>query len=105
MNQKQQYLAGAAVLVAGAFVAILIAFITLGFTCDEGGGDCSRTLAYVQLLVPLLGILPLARLWTSISEARYRDALLWLVVSVLTYGAWAVLNDAAVHGWDDLVLR
>jgi hypothetical protein len=104
MPRKRRYLLGLSVLIAGAFAAILFAFLVLAFTCDEGGGDCSRTLAYVQLFVSLIGILPLARLWTSISEERNRGALLWLAVCVVTYGVWAILNDATVHGWDDLRL-
>jgi hypothetical protein len=33
-----------------------------------------------------------------------RRALLWLGLGAAVYVAWAILLDAAIHGWDDLKL-
>lgn len=36
--------------------------------------------------------------------ARYRSATICFLVALPLYLAWAILVDAVVHGWDDLIL-
>ena len=93
-----------------ALLAILAATASLPqaaatqwLACDSGPSEaCGRQeLADAQLAVAVAGFAPLILLlWTS--WRRHRFAWIWLAVGVGVYLTWAVLNDAAVHGWDDL---
>lgn len=93
---------GGAVLVGlGACAAVLIAVLTEGLICGESG-ECRSGLMTAQLLIALLGLLPAGGLFWASLRGRYLIALVCFISVVILYLTWGVLNDAAVHGWDDL---
>ena len=95
----------ACILVVPAAFAAVVAYVTLEFAVCGDAADCEReSLGQWQVVVSLVGLVPLgAAIWV-LRLGRRRQGLLLLGVAVLTYAVWGVLNDAAVHGWDNLVL-
>ena len=60
----------------------------------------SRTTGPSRRLCPMAPAILLV--WDTVR--RSRRALVWLGIGIAIYVAWAVLLDAAIHGWDDLKL-
>ncbi len=92
--------------VAGAVFGAFVALITYSLLChgDSGGstmcpdGQATSTMT-AQLIVGVIGVLPpLAMAFFAFRGAR-RPAVAALVVGLLLWAGWAVLNDASVHGW------
>jgi hypothetical protein len=71
---------------------------------NEGSEACGcKPLADAQFVVACIGIAPAILLvWDTVR--RSRRALLWLAIRIGIHIAWALLLDAALHGWDDLKL-
>lgn len=99
------YVAGSLVLLGAACFTVLPAGVWKWLACEnEGTEACGRkSLADAQFMVACGGIGP-ALLLVFDTVRGSRRALLWLAVGIATYVAWAVLLDAAIHGWDDLRL-
>jgi hypothetical protein len=87
-----------------ACVAVLAATAVDWLACEnEGTPACARQdLASTQQMVALVGLVPAVVLIVAAALGKRRLALLALAIGVPLYLAWAVLLDAAVHGWDDL---
>jgi hypothetical protein len=91
--------------VASAFGA-LIAYVTYEVMCfgESGGstmcpdGDPTGTMS-AQLIVGLLGIVPAAAMAFFAFRGQKRPAVVALIVGVVVWTGWALLNDAAVHDW------
>jgi hypothetical protein len=99
------YVIGSVLLLAGACFTVLPAGAWKWLACEnEGTEACGRKpLADAQFVVAWIGIAPAILLvWDTVR--RSRRALLWLGIGIATYIAWALLLDAAIHGWDDLKL-
>jgi hypothetical protein len=97
---------GALALLGAAGFAVLVGAATEWLACEnEGTPACSRqNLASAQFTLALIGLVPA---FTLVLAAVFRKRLLALASIVLgaaLYLAWALLLDAAVHGWDDLKL-
>jgi hypothetical protein len=90
----------------GACVAVLAATAVDWLACENMGTPaCARQdLASTQQTVAIVGLLPAVVLVVAAALGKRRLALLALAVGVPLYLSWAVLLDAAVHGWDDLKL-
>jgi hypothetical protein len=72
---------------------------------NEGTPACARQdLAYAQYIVAIVGLVPAVALVLAVALKKRWLAAVALAVGVPLYLAWAVLLDAAVHGWDDLKL-
>jgi hypothetical protein len=72
---------------------------------NEGTPTCARQdRAYAQYIVALVGLVPAAALVLAVALKKRWLAAVALAVGVPLHLAWAVLLDAAVHGWDDLKL-
>jgi hypothetical protein len=100
------YVLVALALLGGALVTFLTAGVVNWLACEnEGTPACSRQdLAYWQFIVAVIGFAPaLVLLVASVLRKKWLAGLA-LAVGVPLYLAWAVLLDAAVHGWDDLKL-
>jgi hypothetical protein len=99
-------LLGGAALVGGAVFAFLVAGVTNWLACEnEGTPACARQeLAFWQWVVSMVGFVPIVVLVLAAAFEKHRLARVALAVGVAVYIAWAVLLDAAVHGWDDLKL-
>ena len=82
----------------GAIVAIWAAYLTKYASCEP---ECPGGLYDVQLVVAFVGGIPVGfMVWAAFTN-RLRLALVLLVVSLATYAAWGLLNDAAVHPGDE----
>jgi hypothetical protein len=89
-----------------ACVAVFVATVWDWLACEnEGTPACARQdLASTQETLAAVGLIPAVVLVVAAALGKRRLALLALAVGVPLYLGWAVLLDAAVHGWDDLKL-
>jgi hypothetical protein len=96
---------GALSLLGAAAFSVLPSLAVQWLACEnEGTEACSRqSLADVVPMVAVAGLLPAILLVWDAWRGR-RRALIWLAVGLAVYAFWAILLDAAVHGWDDLKL-
>jgi hypothetical protein len=97
---------GAVVLFGGACFAFLAAGTWKWLACEnEGTEACGRAdLAFAQFVLAIVGFVPALTLVIAAVLGKR-----WLVVAALAvglplYAVWAVMLDAAIHGWDDLKL-
>ena len=99
------YVLASVALLGAACFTVLPAGAWKWLACEnEGTEACQRQpLADAQFVVACVGIAP-AILLVFDAVRRSRRALLWLGIGAAIYVAWAVLLDAAIHGWDDLKL-
>jgi hypothetical protein len=97
-------LAAAVLGLAGA--AIFFGAVIDWLACDvESSEACERQgLARLQLGVAWLGLVPGLAFAVAAVAWRRRAMIVSLAVAISVYATWAVLADAAVHGWDDLKL-
>jgi hypothetical protein len=93
-------------LLGGACFAAFVSAVWNWLACEnQRTPACERQdLASTALTVAIVGIVPAVALVAAAALGKRRLALVALVVGGATYIAWAVLLDAAVHGWDDLRL-
>jgi hypothetical protein len=91
---------------AAAVLGSFVAYLTYALLCfgDSGGstmcpnGHPSTTMTF-QLVVGLLGVVPAAYFVFCVFRDRNRRAAAVLIGGLLMWAGWALLNDAAVHGW------
>jgi hypothetical protein len=100
------YVLGALALLGGAAFAFLVAGVANWLACEnQGTPACNRQdLASAQFTLATIGLAPALVLVVAVALGKKRIAALALVVGVPLYLAWALLLDAAIHGWDDLKL-
>jgi hypothetical protein len=100
------YLLVALPLLGSAVFALLVAGAVNWLACEnEGTPACDRQdLAFGQFVLAVIGLVPAFVLVVAVAVQKKWLAALALAVGVPLYFAWAVLLDAAVHGWDDLKL-
>lgn len=96
----------ALLLLGAAAAAFFVAGLIEWLACDvESSEACERHgLAQLQLTVATAAIAPSLALAVAVLTRKRRTALLGLAAAIAFDAAWAVLADAAVHGWDDLRL-
>lgn len=83
-----------------ALFAVWLANLTRELICyGDSGTACRMGLMNAQLIAAAAGLLPAGVLVWAVWSNQRRLAVVMLVVGVALYGGWAVLNDAAVHGW------
>lgn len=92
---------GVAAVFAACFAAI-IACATNAILSTEESYAHETTLLIAQLIVAAVGLLPAGLFARALIRRNDSEAVVWLVVGVLVYLGWGVLNDAAVHGWANL---
>jgi hypothetical protein len=100
------YLFVALALLGGAVFALLVAGAANWLACEnEGTPACARQdLAFGQYILAMIGLVPALALMVAAAVRKKWLAALALTVGLPLYLAWAVLLDAAIHGWDDLTL-
>jgi hypothetical protein len=87
----------------GAAAAVLLALLTKSLICHgDSDTSCRTGLMNIQLLVALAGLIPLVAMLRASIQRKTMLAFGLFFIAILIYAAWAVLNDAAVHGWDNL---
>lgn len=91
---------GAVVLLLAAAFATLIALLSFALLCDENCTGRSWELTG-QLVVACAGLVVVGFMtyFTAIGERT--AAAISLGVALVLYAVWAVLVDAATHGWGD----
>ena len=94
----------ALLLLGAAGAALFAAGLVEWLACEvESSEACERhELAQLQLAVAIAAIAPTLVLAVALPTGKRRATLLGLATAVVFYATWAVLADAAVHGWDDL---
>jgi len=99
------YLLVALALLGGAVFAFLVAGAVNWRACEnQGTPACDRQdLGFGQFILAMIGLVPLL-LVVAVAVRKRWVATVALAVGVPLYLAWALLLDAAVHGWDDLTL-
>jgi hypothetical protein len=92
--------------VAAAGFAAFFAAVLDWLACESGGSEaCDRKhLARLQLQVAVVGLALIFAFAVAWIGGWRRVAVAMFVLAAGTYLTWAVLADAAVHGWDDLKL-
>jgi hypothetical protein len=96
----------ALLLLGAAGAAFFVAGLIEWLACEvESSEACERHgLAQLQLAVAAAAVAPSLAVAVSLVARKRRTGFLALVIAVVLYGTWAILADAAVHGWDDLKL-
>ena len=82
-----------------ALFAVFIAAIAKSLIYET---VCRNGLMTAQLIVAIAGLVPVGALFVAAVRGHRGLAFLTFILSVITYIAWGVLNDAAVHGWGNL---
>lgn len=87
-----------------ALVAVFAGGLVDWLACENDTSEaCGRQdLAHVQWAVAWIGLAPTLLFAVAFASRRRRLATVAFVTAAATYLAWAVLADAAHHGWDDL---
>jgi hypothetical protein len=93
-------------LFGGAVLAVFVGAAANWLACENRGTPaCARQeLASATLILALVGLVPAFVLVLAALLGKRRLAIAALVLGVPLYLAWALLLDAAEHGWDDLTL-
>ena len=91
---------------AGALAALPLAWAIDWLACENDTSEaCARQdLARLEHVVAWIGLAPAVAFAVGFATRRRRGARIALAATIATYAAWGLLADAAVHGWDDLVL-
>jgi len=66
-------------------------------------GDPDWTVV-AQSVVSIIGLIGAGLMLRAFLEQRVGQALVWLVLALCLYATWAILLDAATHGWHKLKL-
>jgi hypothetical protein len=93
-------------LFGGAVLAVFAGLAVNWLACENRGTPaCARQeLASATLILALVGLVPASVLVLAAVLGKRRLAIAAIAVGVPLYLAWALLLDAAEHGWDDLTL-
>jgi hypothetical protein len=93
-------------LLGGAGFAVLAGYAVNWLACEnQGTPACARQdLALAQFQLALVGLIPAFVLVFAVVLRKRRVAVAAVALGVTLYLTWALLLDAAVHGWDDLTL-
>ncbi|MFL5781843.1 MAG: hypothetical protein ACJ760_11065 [Thermoleophilaceae bacterium] len=79
-----------------ALLAVLFAYVTQQGACDYGG--CQTPAMYdIQFAVACAGLIPVGVLVWATAGGQPSRALAALLIAVIWYAVWGVLNDRAVH--------
>lgn len=90
---------------AGWF-AVVAAWAMQATACDQPYlATCSNgNLMTLQLGIAGAGLVPAGLMLFHAYASLYRKAMVYLISALVVYGIWALVNDAAVHGWNGLAL-
>lgn len=91
-------LTGALALTCAAAFGTFVAWLSYELLCDENCVTRPWELDW-QLYVACAGLVVAVAMTWSVITGRARAAGVCLVAGLVLYAAWAVLLDAATHGW------
>ena len=87
------------VLLLLAAFGTLVSLVSFAMLCDENcAGGRPAELSW-QLVAACAGLVGAIVMTYFADKDRWRAAVVSLTVTVVLYAAWAVLLDAATHGW------
>ncbi|HET6997591.1 MAG TPA: hypothetical protein VFI03_03295 [Solirubrobacterales bacterium] len=89
---------GSAAAVVGALVAVFFALLASAYLCDENCSSRSWEIS-AQLWIAIAGLLITAGMTYFVTQERNAEAKGALVIAVVVFAIWAVVLDAATHGW------
>jgi hypothetical protein len=89
---------GSAIALAGALVAVLIAVLANGLLCDENCAGRGWEIS-AQLWIAIAGLLATAAMSYFVTQEKLPAAKASLVAAVVAFAIWAIVLDAATHGW------
>jgi hypothetical protein len=89
---------GSAAAFVGALVAVFFALLSYGYLCDENCSGRSWELS-TQLWIAIAGLLVTAGMTYFVTQDKNAEAKAALVTAVVVFAIWAVVLDAATHGW------
>jgi hypothetical protein len=94
----------AVLLLVGGLIVVYVGLITWGVACDVPGTEaCQRQgLARTQFLVSLVVLLSAGITSICLWRGRFGAGAVALVLGLVSFAGWGLLNDAAIHGWDNL---
>jgi hypothetical protein len=90
-------IAGAVVLLAGAFFGAAIALGSYSLLCETGCQPPPRHVT-AQLVIALLALSATAAMTICVALGSYRIAGAWLVTAMALWAAWGAVLDQATHG-------
>ena len=93
-------------LLGGAGFAVLVGWTANWLACEnQGTPACARQeLASMQFELALFGLIPAFVLVLAVVFRKRRLAIAAVALGIPLFLTWALILDAAVHGWDDLKL-
>jgi uncharacterized membrane protein len=93
-------------LLGGAGFAVLVGGAANWLACEnQGTPACARQdLASAQFTLAIVGFIVSVVLVLAAIFGKRRLAMASVMLGIPLFLAWALLLDAAVHGWDDLKL-
>jgi formate-dependent nitrite reductase membrane component NrfD len=89
---------GSAFALGCAFVAVLFALLSRAYLCDESCSGRSWELS-AQLWIAVVGLVATAAMTYFVVQRRKAEAKVALIVAIAAFAIWAVVLDAATHGW------
>lgn len=106
MARRALFIVVTLALLGGAVLAFLVGAVTNWLACENGGTEaCARQgLASAQFKLAIVGLVPASLLVLAATLGKRNLAIASLAVGIPLYLTWAILLDAAVHGWDDMKL-
>jgi hypothetical protein len=89
------------VAVLAALFGAFIAWVTYALLCASSDNGCGTAegIMKTQLIVGVIGLIPAAAMVYYSFSGSSRRAVIAFVTGLIVWAVWAVLNDAAVHGW------
>lgn len=89
---------GAAIALAGALVAVVVAAVSDAYLCDENCSGRSWELD-AQIWIALAGLAVTLGLFYFVIQEKWAEAKVALGAALLIFAVWAIVLDAATHGW------
>jgi hypothetical protein len=95
-SRQAGWFVGALFAFGGALIATFFAWLTRVNLCEA---NChAPAILEIQLIIAVAGLVPAAVLLYATAVGHTRLAVRALAIGILTYAAWGLLNNTAVHG-------
>jgi hypothetical protein len=89
---------GSALALAGAIAAVLVAALSDAYLCSENCPGRGWELN-VQIWIALAGLVATIGMFYFVIQENWSSAKVALGTALLLFAIWAIVLDAATHGW------